>query len=430
MAVRSPSALENKLLEVALISPSQEITAKEWETVIPDHDIRVNALNYLLSVGRLKASQTEFGRVSFRAVTEDERRLMAGMNTDEAMVFTYIKASGAEGIWTKHLKSKTNIHQTVIDHCLKILVQKRLVKRVPSVQHRTRKIYMLYEIEPSSSLTGGPWYTGNDLDTEYIKVLIDASLRYIRSKTFPKARLLQKQPLFLISNSPLYPSARDIQNFLKESKISMTELSTLHVETLLNVLVVDGLIEKIPIFRSAQCEPIHETHADVDERPSNETQSDCDLEVAFKVNDSPPGLPLVTGKRKLESDQPESERQQKRLKPFERNGWSDDGKLSVRILSLQTTAVSTRRALLDDPDRTFSDIPQSAYQGRLENEDTMESQLHAYRAVRQETVLHGLSSATCTRCPSFKFCADNGPVNAHTCAYFTDWLAPSNGSGT
>lgn len=38
------------------------------------------------------------------------------------------------GIWTKHLKTKTNLHQTVIDRCLKTLTQKRLVKRVPSVQ--------------------------------------------------------------------------------------------------------------------------------------------------------------------------------------------------------------------------------------------------------------------------------------------------------
>ena len=63
------------------------------------------------------------------------------------------------GIWTKHLKAKTNLHQTVIDRCLKTLVQKRLIKRVPSVQHPTRKIYMLEGLEPSIALTGGPWYT-------------------------------------------------------------------------------------------------------------------------------------------------------------------------------------------------------------------------------------------------------------------------------
>ena len=83
------------------------------------------------------------------------------------------------GIWTKHLKAKTNLHQTVIDRCLKTLVQKRLIKRVPSVQHPTRKIYMLEGIEPSIALTGGPWYTDNELDTEFIQNLTEACYKFI-----------------------------------------------------------------------------------------------------------------------------------------------------------------------------------------------------------------------------------------------------------
>ncbi len=83
------------------------------------------------------------------------------------------------GIWTKHLKAKTSLHQTVIDRCLKTLTQKRLIKRVQSVQHITRKIYMLEGVEPSISLTGGPWYTDNELDTEFIHNLTEACYKLI-----------------------------------------------------------------------------------------------------------------------------------------------------------------------------------------------------------------------------------------------------------
>ena len=38
------------------------------------------------------------------------------------------------GIWTKHLKAKTELHQTVIDRCLKSLVQKQLIKSVKGVK--------------------------------------------------------------------------------------------------------------------------------------------------------------------------------------------------------------------------------------------------------------------------------------------------------
>ena len=40
------------------------------------------------------------------------------------------------GIWTKHLKAKTELHQTVIDRCLKSLVQKQLIKATKSVKVR------------------------------------------------------------------------------------------------------------------------------------------------------------------------------------------------------------------------------------------------------------------------------------------------------
>jgi len=37
-------------------------------------------------------------------------------------------------------------------------------------------------LEPSVELTGGPWYTDNELDTEFIKLLCGACLRYIRER--------------------------------------------------------------------------------------------------------------------------------------------------------------------------------------------------------------------------------------------------------
>ena len=38
------------------------------------------------------------------------------------------------GIWTKHLKSKTELHQTVIDRTLKSLLQKGLIKGEKSME--------------------------------------------------------------------------------------------------------------------------------------------------------------------------------------------------------------------------------------------------------------------------------------------------------
>jgi DNA-directed RNA polymerase III subunit RPC6 len=74
---------------------------------------------------------------------------------EESLVLNHIKGSANEGeynicilslavvcnldisgIWTKHLKAKTELHQTVIDRCLKTLMQKQLIKVVKSVKVR------------------------------------------------------------------------------------------------------------------------------------------------------------------------------------------------------------------------------------------------------------------------------------------------------
>lgn len=51
--------------------------------------------------------------------------------------------------------------------------------------------------------------------------------------------------LYAISNPPRYPTAQDIRSSLKKAKLTETELSVEHVEMLLNVLILDGKIEKV-----------------------------------------------------------------------------------------------------------------------------------------------------------------------------------------
>jgi DNA-directed RNA polymerase III subunit RPC6 len=104
---------------------------------------------------------------------------------EEQVVYNTIRASGNEGIWTKHLKSKTNLHETVIKRCLKVLEQKALVKGVKSVKFPTRKLYMLMELTPSEEVTGGPWFTDQELDVDFVEQLTQACYKYILMKVSP-----------------------------------------------------------------------------------------------------------------------------------------------------------------------------------------------------------------------------------------------------
>jgi DNA-directed RNA polymerase III subunit RPC6 len=101
----------------------------------------------------MKVLQAERGKLSYRAVVKQELEAKKGMSGEESMVLSHIQAAGNQGtsdwlyglrdcvhfgigLWTKHLKAKTELHQTVIDRCLKSLLQKQLIKPHKDVRVR------------------------------------------------------------------------------------------------------------------------------------------------------------------------------------------------------------------------------------------------------------------------------------------------------
>jgi hypothetical protein len=52
-------------------------------------------------------------------------------------------------------------------------------------------------------------------------------------------------PLYPVSAGISYPSAKEVLTFLTKSKITETQFTEEHVEMLLNVLVLDGDIERV-----------------------------------------------------------------------------------------------------------------------------------------------------------------------------------------
>ncbi|TFY71775.1 hypothetical protein EVG20_g1229 [Dentipellis fragilis] len=275
MAARKLNPLETKLHQAAL-QAGKPISQKEVDAIVPDAAARVSAINFLLGAGMLKLMK-DGSKLLYRAVQKGEMDIKKGLSGEENMVLGHIQAAANQGavyflrlfpvvslntcippgIWTKHLKAKTDLHQTVIDRCLKSLVQKQLIKAVKGVdKNRTRKIYMMAHLEPSVELTGGPWYTDSELDTEFIKLLCSACLRFIKDRSFPKQKNsddvpASSLPLYSISDAPAYPTATQITGFLSKSKITETQLTEDHVEMLLNVLILDGDVEKIPAFAAA-----------------------------------------------------------------------------------------------------------------------------------------------------------------------------------
>ncbi|KAJ7667787.1 RNA polymerase Rpc34 subunit-domain-containing protein [Mycena polygramma] len=458
MSSRRISELESKLHQAALSATRHEITSKQAEAVIPDQKARQSALNFLLGVGLFKSLKDAKGNIIFRAVTKGELEQTKDLSGEESLVLGHIKASSNEGIWTKHLKTKTNLHQTIIDRCLKTLTQKKLIKRVPSVQHPTRKIYMLEHIEPSVGLTGGPWYTESELDTVFIETISKACLKFIRDVSFPKQRKeAQEGALFPISNAPRYPTAAQVHNTLRQARLTETELSVEHVEMLLDVLVLDGEVEKLPAFgvQLWDSNAIDDGNsADEDDRqpkkkkkrrrsPSSDEDesevktkrkkrmddSDDDDDTAARTKSNEDASRKKKKKKRDGSEEESSEdeaasrkKKKKKNKKNESDDESDEDDTSSRKKKKKKVKRESSDSESDDnrsrrtKSRKRSPSPFDLY--------SLDGHIGGvvYRAINQEKITLGWSEAPCSKCPSFEFCKQGGPVNPKECVYYEDWL--------
>ncbi|KAJ6629209.1 RNA polymerase Rpc34 subunit-domain-containing protein [Mycena sp. CBHHK59/15] len=474
---RRISELESKLHQAALSAPD----IKQAESVIPDQKARQNALNFLLGVGLFKSLKDAKGSITFRAVTKGELEQTKDLSGEESLVLGHIKATTNEGIWTKHLKTKTNLHQTIIDRCLKTLTQKKLIKRVPSVQHPTRKIYMLEHIEPSVGLTGGPWYTESELDTVFIETISKACLKFIRDVSFPKQRAQGREgALYPISNAPKYPTAAQVHNTLRMARLTETELSVEHVEMLLNVLVLDGEIEKLPAFGTSLWDSNAvedgDDSAEEDERQSKKkkkkrrrSSSDEEDETPVKAkrkkkradpdsdddedetnsrkksklkrrktddsDSDSEALPKTKKKKKKNSDdesgdEDSSSRKKKRRKD-DSDDESDDDDASSRKKKKKKKLKKENRPDLSASDSESEDDRRRRKKTSKRSPSPFQSYAFdsldgaggvVYRAIHQEKMSLGWTQAPCSKCVSFEFCKEGGPVNPRECVYYDDWL--------
>ncbi|KAJ3920217.1 RNA polymerase Rpc34 [Lentinula edodes] len=446
---RPPNELESSLHQAALTSPNNELSAKAAESIIADPAQRKDALNYLLAVGLLKPLKNSKGALIFRAVTRSEHTTNVGLSEEEKVVLGYIRGAQNEGIWVKHLKAKSNFHQTVLDRCIKTLEQKKLIKKVPSVQHPTRKIYMLEGLAPSVALTGGPWFTDGEFDTEFIETLMKACFKFIRDMSFRG-----RQPdgaLYPIAKAPKYPTAQQVRNALKQARLTETDLTVEHVEILLNVLVLDGEIEKLPAFgnslwdsgaiddndsadekRSKKKRKHHSSDNERDEERSSRrknkksrTVDDSELE-----DDSSSGK-NAKRKKGLSSDDSDAtsskaSRRKSKMKRMDSDvsdkESSDEKSTNKRRPKGKKSRYASDSSSDSDDSRSHRSKPRSIKRSPSPFFSFDEAGSSVYRAIREERVSLGWSQAPCGGCPSFEFCKSGGPVNPGECVYYGDWL--------
>jgi DNA-directed RNA polymerase III subunit RPC6 len=155
---------------------------------------------------------------------------LQGLDAEQMLVYQRIEDSGNKGIWTRELRLRTSIKQQRLTKILTLLENRKLVKPVKAVTAKNKKVYMLYDLVPSRDVTGGPWYSDQEFDFEFVEALRQFLLKTIKAVETQKRR---------------GASLRELAQEVANSSVFSVQLAEPDILTIVNVLKYDDLVEEV-----------------------------------------------------------------------------------------------------------------------------------------------------------------------------------------
>ncbi|XP_049575624.1 DNA-directed RNA polymerase III subunit RPC6 isoform X1 [Syngnathus scovelli] len=232
--------VENRIKELCQQFP-HGITDQVIQNDMPHLDAqqRAAAINKLLSLGCLDLLRNSSGLL-YRLKETQSASKMKGSDNQEKLVYQIIEDAANKGIWSRDIRFKSNLPLTEINKILKNLESKKLIKAVKSVAASKKKVYMLYNVQPDRSVTGGAWYSDQDFESEFVEVLNQQCFKFLHGKA-ESAQDSKQSPV--VQRNSSFATSHEVWKYISELGISKVDLSTEDTETILDTLVYDGKAE-------------------------------------------------------------------------------------------------------------------------------------------------------------------------------------------
>ncbi|KAK4885409.1 hypothetical protein RN001_001680 [Aquatica leii] len=232
---------ENRILELAKSKPNG-ISNNDIKTEISNipPEVWTKTVNKLLKTGVLELFKDK-GVLLYKYKDPSKKTEVKGSDNEEKIVYKIIEEAGNKGIWIRDIRFKSNLNMTQLNKVLKSLETKKFIKAVKSVAASKKKVYMLYNLEPDSSVTGGAWYQDQDFESEFVDILNQQCFRFLEGKR-ESAIKLGGGPLMCRNRS--YVTTTDVHKFISELGISKVQLSVDDIESILYTVVLDNKAER------------------------------------------------------------------------------------------------------------------------------------------------------------------------------------------
>ncbi|EGC34242.1 hypothetical protein DICPUDRAFT_88404 [Dictyostelium purpureum] len=213
LCAKYPAGLNQQMMEMGLGHKMEDVA---------------KVINNLLKQGRLLIHQNPDETTSYREVNPEDQMKFRGLGAEDFLIYQLIETSGNNGAWTRELKQQSGYQQVQITKILKILENRKLIKAVKSIQSGRKKVYMLYNMEPSRDVTGGTLYGGDQsYDHQYIQIM------KMHIKTF-------------VENKGAVDLS-DIMTYLRKvaEEATSQSLGPEDIQALVNTVIYDGDIEEM-----------------------------------------------------------------------------------------------------------------------------------------------------------------------------------------
>merc|ERR1719357_2084000 len=195
--------------------------------------LRAQAINKLLVDAKIVLYKPK-GPSKVATITGDQ---------EEKIVFAIIEKAGNLGSWIRDIRSQSNLGQTQLNKVLKSLEGKKLIKVVKTVNATKKKVYMLYNVEPDHSVTGGARYSEQDFESEFVEILNQQCYRYLEHRLITgRERAGDSGPIAVKNASMVSPS--EVSKYIGELGIVKMALKEADIEHILDTIVADGKAER------------------------------------------------------------------------------------------------------------------------------------------------------------------------------------------
>lgn len=249
--IEEPETAEHRVLEIIKNTGNRGASDDDLIRACPalTIDERVDVVNKLITSNAItlhKVKDTlryKYKGLSSGATPGSVAGSPGDANTEELVVFNLIRDAGRKGIWIRDVRIKSNLGLPRLKKILKSLETKKAIKAVKSVAASRKIVYMLFDLEPDSSITGGAWYSNQEFESEFIEVLTKHSYKFLEAK---KSKALKNATIRspLVKYNTSYATADRVLEFISKTGISKVRLTVDDIMSILDLLVYDGLAAK------------------------------------------------------------------------------------------------------------------------------------------------------------------------------------------